>query len=249
MRNEKILQLIAYYFSIDGNILDLNEKLTSMNCKIDELFAYSVISNTYMILYDKNLTPSQMINNFTNFDKEKYNERKEKENEIFNYKKYIQQLNRQKEEIHNKFISFCKDKYEVKNKYFLNNNEYQKYQDGIENDNNINNHLKINRNNNMDIKEDKKENEKAKKKEDINGKKEKNDDSIEDDIIINGIINKNKGNNNIVENGYDSKTRRKNKIQYFNDIYNNNRKSVKKIIRKNKSVFLRNTGKYYLNKK
>ena len=134
MRNEKILQLIAYYFSIDGNILDLNEKLTSMNYKIDELFAYSVISNTYMILYDKNLTPSQMINNFTNFDKEKYNERKVKENEIFNFKKYIQQLNKQKEEIHNKFISYCKDKYEVKNKYFLNNNEFPKYQNGNGND-------------------------------------------------------------------------------------------------------------------
>ena len=242
MRNEKILQLIAYYFSIDGNILDLNEKLTSMNYKIDELFAYSVISNTYMILYDKNLTPSQMVNNFTNFDKEKYNERKVKENEIFNFKKYIQQLNKQKEEIHNKFISYCKDKYEVKNKYFLNNNEFPKYQNGNGNDNNINNILKMNKNNNMDIEEDRKD------KEDINDKKEKSDDSIEDDNIINGIINKNKNKRNIIENGYESKTRKKNKILYFNHKYND-RKSVKKIIRKNKSFVLRNTGKYYLNKK
>ena len=242
MRNEKILQLIAYYFSIDGNILDLNEKLTSMNYKIDELFAYSVISNTYMILYDKNLTPSQMVNNFTNFDKEKYNERKVKENEIFNFKKYIQQLNKQKEEIHNKFISYCKDKYEVKNKYFLNNNEFPKYQNGNGNDNNINNILKMNKNNNMDIEEDRKD------KEDINDKKEKSDDSIEDDNIINGIINKNKNKRNFIENGYESKTRKKNKILYFNHKYND-RKSVKKIIRKNKSFVLRNTGKYYLNKK
>ena len=242
MRNEKILQLIAYYFSIDGNILDLNEKLTSMNYKIDELFAYSVISNTYMILYDKNLTPSQMINNFTNFDKEKYNERKVKENEIFNFKKYIQQLNKQKEEIHNKFISYCKDKYEVKNKYFLNNNEFPKYQNGNGNDNNINNILKMNKNNNMDIEEDRKD------KEDINDKKENSDDSIEDDNIINGIINKNKNKRNIIENGYESKTRKKNKILYFNHKYND-RKSAKKIIRKNKSLVLRNTGKYYLNRK
>jgi hypothetical protein len=242
MRNEKILQLIAYYFSIDGNILDLNEKLTSMNYKIDELFAYSVISNTYMILYDKNLTPSQMVNNFTNFDKEKYNERKVKENEIFNFKKYIQQLNKQKEEIHNKFISYCKDKYEVKNKYFLNNNEFPKYQNGNDNDNNMNNILKMNKNNNMDIEEDRKD------KEDINDKKEKSDDSIEDDNIINGIINKNKNKRNNIENGYESKTRKKNKILYFNHKYND-RKSAKKIIRKNKSLVLRNTGKYYLNKK
>ena len=242
MRNEKILQLIAYYFSIDGNILDLNEKLTSMNYKIDELFAYSVISNTYMILYDKNLTPSQMINNFTNFDKEKYNERKVKENEIFNFKKYIQQLNKQKEEIHNKFISYCKDKYEVKNKYFLNNNEIPKYQNGNGNDNNINNILKMNKNNNMDIEEDRKD------KEDIDDKKEKSDDSIEDDNIINGIINKNKNKRNNIENGYESKTRKKNKILYFNHKYND-RKSAKKIIRKNKSLVLRNTGKYYLNRK
>ena len=242
MRNEKILQLIAYYFSIDGNILDLNEKLTSMNYKIDELFAYSVISNTYMILYDKNLTPSQMVNNFTNFDKEKYNERKVKENEIFNFKKYIQQLNKQKEEIHNKFISYCKDKYEVKNKYFLNNNEFPKYQNGNGNDNNINNILKTNNNSNMDIEEDRKD------KEDIDDKKEKSDDSIENDNIINGIINKNKNKRNIIENGYESKTRKKNKILYFNHKYND-RKSVKKIIRKNKSLVLRNTGKYYLNKK
>ena len=237
MRNEKILQLIAYYFSIDGNILDLNEKLTSMNYKIDELFAYSVISNTYMILYDKNLTAIQMINNFINFDKEKYNERKVKENEIFNFKKYIQQLNKQKEEIHNKFISFCKDKYEIKNKYFLNNNENPKNQNGFVN---INNHLK--NNNDINVEKDKKENEKEKIKEDnIN-----DDDFLEDDNIINGIINKNK--RNIVGNDYESRKRKKNKILYFNNKYND-RKSVKRIIRKNKSLVLRNTGKYYLNKK
>ena len=89
----------------------------------------------------------------------------------------------------------------------------------------------MNKNNNMDIEEDKKDNEKAKNKEDI----QKNDDSIEDDNIINGIINKNK--RNIIENGYESKTRKKNKILYFNDKYNA-RKSSKKIIRKNKSLVI-----------
>ena len=143
MRNEKILQLIAYYFSIDGNIIDLNEKLTSMNIIMDELFPYSVLNNTYLILYDKNLTPTQMINNFINFDKEKYDEKKIKENEIFKFKKYIQQLSKQKEEIHNIFKSFCKDKFEIKNKYFsknknLNNNSLDNDEEKV----NINNGIK-----------------------------------------------------------------------------------------------------------
>ena len=216
MRNEKILQLIAYYFSIDGNIIDLSEKLTLTNSIMDELFPYSVLNNTYLILYDKNLTPAQMINNFINFDKEKYNERKNKENEIFNFKKYIQQLNKQKEEIHNTFISFCKDKFEVKNKYFSKNLN----QNG---NNSANKEINDNINNGI-----------------VNNDK----DSKSDDNIINDVLNRNKGNN--VESGYVSKIK-KNRI-YISGKYNS-KKKIKKAIRKNKSVVLRNTGKYYLDKK
>ena len=43
-----------------------------------------VLTNIYMIIYDKNNTPSQMVNNFMNFDSEKYSDEiiQEKENEI-----------------------------------------------------------------------------------------------------------------------------------------------------------------------
>ena len=220
MRNEKILQLIAYYFSIDGNIIDLSEKLTSMNIIMDELFPYSVLNNTYLILYDKNLTPTQMINNFINFDKEKYDEKKIKENEIFKFKKYIQQLSKQKEEIHNIFISFCKDKFEIKNKYFsknknLNNNSLDNDEEKV----NINNGIKSTVKNTII-------------------------EDNQDDNIINKILNRNK--NGSPEKGYVSK-KRKNKI-YING-KNNKNKNIKKSIRRNKSVALRNIGKYYLKKK
>ena len=152
MRNEKILQLIAYYFSIDGDIIYLNTQLTSMNSIIDELFNNYVLSNIYMIIYDKNATPTQMVNNFMNFDSEKYSDEliQEKENEIYNLKKYIETLTKQKELIHNEFIKFCKDKYEVKNKYNLIDNK---------NKNNTPENISIN-NNKLNLEENNKNNEK-----------------------------------------------------------------------------------------
>ena len=239
MRNEKILQLIAYYFSIDGNILDLELKLSSMNSIIDELFQYSVINNTYLIIYDKNLTPSQMINKFTNFEKEKYNERKAKENEIFSYRKYIQQLKKQKEEVHNKFISFCKEKFEIKNKYlFENNKNHKKFLNEKK--------IKVNLNINFNVGEYKKDGNDLNNKESFS-KFEKEEDN-KDDSIINDIINKNKGNTANFGGGYESKTRKKKKILYYDNKYYSRRK-VKKLIRKNKSIILGNTRKYYLTKK
>ena len=227
MRNEKILQLIAYYFSIDGNIIDLNEKLTSINIIMDELFPYSVINNTYLILYDKNLSPAQMVNNFINFDKEKYNERKIKEDEISDFKKYIQQLSKQKEEIHNTFVSFCKDKFEVKKKYFSKNKVITD-NDNVDDDDLDNNEINIpikrgipKISNNMN-----------------------SEDYKDGDNIINTILNKKKEGS--VGNDYNSK-KGKNKI-YINGKYNN-KKNIKKAIRRNKSVALRKIGKYYLNKK
>ena len=227
MRNEKILQLIAYYFSIDGNIIDLSEKLTSTNIIMDELFPYSVINNTYLILYDKNLSPAQMVNNFINFDKEKYNERKIKEDEISDFKKYIQQLSKQKEEIHNTFVSFCKDKFEVKKKYFSKNKDITD-NDNVDDDDLDNNEI------NIPIK-------RGIPKISNNTKSE---DYKDDDNIINTILNKKKEGS--VGNDYNSK-KGKNKI-YINGKYNN-KKNIKKAIRRNKSVALRKIGKYYLNKK
>ena len=225
MRNEKILQLIAYYFSIDGNIIDLNEKLTSINIIMDELFPYSVINNTYLILYDKNLSPAQMVNNFINFDKEKYNERKIKENEISDYKKYIQQLSKQREEIHNTFVSFCKDKFEVKKKYFSKNKDIN----ANDNDDNLDINeisIPINRgiskiSNNTNI-----------------------EDNKDDDNIINKILNRKKEGS--IGNNYNSK---EGKTKIYINGKNNNKKNIKKAIRRNKYVALRKIGKYYLNKK
>ena len=117
MRNEKILQLIAYYFSINGDINYLHDELVSMNSIIDQLFSNSVMNNIYLIVYDKNLTPAQMINNFINYDSTKFNEIQSKEDEINNLKDYIELLNKQKQEMHKEFANFCKDKYEVKQKY------------------------------------------------------------------------------------------------------------------------------------
>jgi hypothetical protein len=117
MRNEKILQLIGYYYSINGDINYLHDQLIDMNSIIDELFTYTTMNNIYLILYDKNLTPAQMVNNFKNYDANKYDDILNKEDEIKNLKDYIQILNKQREEIHNEFATFCKDKFEVKQKY------------------------------------------------------------------------------------------------------------------------------------
>ena len=191
---------------------------------MDELFPYSVMNNTYLIIYDKNLSPAQMVNNFINFDKEKYNERKIKENEISDFKKYIQQLCKQREEIHNIFVSFCKDKFEAKKKYFKNKD----INDDNDNDDIDNNEISIpikrgiaNISNNMN-----------------------SEDNKDDDKIINKILNRKKEEVSF-GNNYNSKER-KNKI-YIKGKYNN-KKNIKKAIRKNKYIALRKIGKYYLNK-
>jgi hypothetical protein len=106
MRNEKILQLIGYYFSINGDINYLHDQLINMNSIIDELFTNTVMNNVYLILYDKNLTPAQMVNNFINYDVTKFDDIINKEDEIKNLKDYIHILNKEKEEIHNEFASF-----------------------------------------------------------------------------------------------------------------------------------------------
>ena len=91
-----------------------------MDSKIDEIFSLFVLNNIYMIIYDRNLTPNQMVNNFMNFNDEKWEERaEEKQNEILELKEYINRLSKKKEETNNEFISCCNDKYEIKNKYFL----------------------------------------------------------------------------------------------------------------------------------
>lgn len=228
MRNEKILQLIAYYFSIDGNIIYLHSKLTEMDSKIDELFSLYVLNNIYMIIYDKNLTPTQMVNNFMNFNDDKWEERAQtKENEINDLKDYIQQLTEKKEEAHNEFISFCKDKYEIKNKYFFNKRNKSDNSDDFT----------ININTNKNYAE-----EYNKEKETSNEMiVERNIDSIEDENLISEIINKKYKHG--IGNDLGVQTRKKKKINYFDD---SKRKNVKKFIRKNKSLALRNTNKYYL---
>ena len=233
MRNEKILQLIAYYFSIDGNIINLYNELTNMNSIIDELFTNFIMNNIYMIIYDKNLTPSQMINNFMNFDNEKYNKIQSIEDEISGLKNYIQQLNKRKEKIHNRFVAFCKDKYEVKNKYFQLNNKGK----------NISEEIILNLNK-MDIEEEEKNDDFNNNKNSKNSKNKENehtdiDKSINDD-----------GNNILTDietgNNYSIKTRKKDKIIYFNNKYNKRGKKFKKIIRKKKTALLGKARKYYI---
>ena len=235
MRNEKILQLIAYYFSIDGNIINLYNELTNMNCIIDELFTNFIMNNIYLIIYDKNLTPSQMINNFMNFDNEKYNEIQSIEDEISGLKNYIQQLNKKKEKIHNKFVSFCKDKYEIKSKYFQINNK-EKY---------INEEIDLNLNK-MDIEEEE-ENENFNSNK--NSKNSKNKDKEIENSEIDKSINVD-GNNILTDNetgnNYSIKTRKKEKIIYFDNKYYKRGKKLKKILRKKKTALVGKARKYYI---
>ncbi len=235
MRNEKILQLIAYYFSIDGNIINLYNELTNMNCIIDELFTNFIMNNIYLIIYDKNLTPSQMINNFMNFDNEKYNEIQSIEDEISGLKNYIQQLNKKKEKIHNKFVSFCKDKYEIKSKYFQINNK-DKY---------INEEIDLNLNK-MDIEEEE-ENENFNSNK--NSKNSKNKDKEIENSEIDKSINVD-GNNILTDNetgnNYSIKTRKKEKIIYFDNKYYKRGKKLKKILRKKKTALVGKARKYYI---
>jgi hypothetical protein len=232
MRNEKILQLIAYYFSIDGNIINLYNELTNMNCIIDELFTNFIMNNIYMIIYDKNLTPNQMINNFMNFDNEKYNDIQSIEDEISGLKNYIQQLNKKKEKIHNKFVSFCKDKYEVKSKYFQINNKDKYFNEEID--------LNLNK---MAIEEEEKNDFNNTKNSKNNKNKENEHNEIDKSINDDG--------NNILTdietgNNYSIKTRKKDKILYFDNKYYKRGKKFKKILRKKKSALVGKARKYYI---
>ena len=115
------MKLVAYYFSINGNINYLISQLTNRNPIIEELLNNYILCNIYIIVYDKNLTPSQMINNFINLDFGKYSEEilEEKENNIYKLKKYIEQLEKQKEIYQKEFIKFYKEKFELKKKFSL----------------------------------------------------------------------------------------------------------------------------------
>ena len=228
MRNEKILQLIAYYFSINGDINYLYNELVNMNSIIDELFTNFVLNNIYLILYDKNLTPTQMVNNFINYDLNKLNDIQNKEDEINSLKDYIEILNKQKKEMHKEFETYYKDKYEVKNKFNLISDKDIKNNN---HDKDINNIDMINNNNyfnykNEELKEEEEETKpiikikKIEKEENIlkyqNEKTEINDNKYEKDGI---------------------KTRKKNKVIYFKDKYYN-RKKDKKIVRKNEKLLI-----------
>ena len=228
MRNEKILQLIAYYFSINGDINHLYDELISKNSIIDELFSNFVLNNIYMILYDKNLTPEQMVNNFINYDMSKLCDIQNKEDEINSLKDYINILNKQKEEIHKEFSTFCKDKYEIKHKYNLINED--------------NNFKKSNNDSDVDmINNDYSnyENEEKKQKE-----KEKEENYLKYQNDINDI-NQNKEIEIDNEENEGVQTRKKKKVVYFNDNYYSRTKE-KKIIRKNEGKILAKTNKYFI---
>ena len=233
MRNEKILQLIGYYYSINGDINYLHDQLIDMNSIIDELFTYTTMNNVYLILYDKNLTPAQMVNNFINYDVTKYDDIINKEEEIKNLRDYIHILNKQKEEIHNEFASFCKDKFEVKQKYDIISGN------NINDDNNDDIDMNINSFSFLEKEEPKhKENIKQKEKEEnylkLMNEENESSESSED-------LDKDK------KDGVH--TRKKKKISYYRDKYysrkkekKNNRKSLPKKLSKNKS------NKYITNK-
>ena len=228
MRNEKILQLIAYYFSINGDINHLYDELISKNSIIDELFSNFVLNNIYMILYDKNLTPEQMVNNFINYDMSKLCDIQNKEDEINSLKDYINILNKQKEEIHKEFSTFCKDKYEIKHKYNLINED--------------NNFKKSNNDNDVDMinndysnyeKEEKKEKEKEKEENYLKYQNDLNDINQNKEIEIDN------------EENEGVQTRNKKKVVYFKDNYYSRTKE-KKIIRKNEGKILAKTNKYFI---
>ena len=232
MRNEKILQLIAYYFSINGDINYLHDELVSMNSIIDQLFSNSVMNNIYLIVYDKNLTPVQMINNFINYDSTKFNEIQSKEDEINNLKDYIEVLNKQKQEMHKEFANFCKDKYEVKQKYTNLIGEKDKEFNNDDFD-------LINNNYSSYEKEDLKEEEifpkiniKIKTKEENYWKYKNEEDEI----------NQSKDEMDGVQ------TRKKKKVVYYKDKYYSRNKE-KKLVRKNEDKILAKSNKYYIKNK
>ena len=231
MRNEKILQLIAYYFSINGDINYMYNELVNRNSIIDELFTNFVMNNIYLILYDKNLTPAQMVNNFMDYDLNKLNEIQNKEDEINDLKIYIGKLNKQKQEMHKEFANFCKDKYEVKQKYnLISGNDSDNINDDIDMiNNNYSNYEK------EELKEEKmlpKINIKIKTKEENYWKYKNEEDEI----------NTNKDEIGGVQ------TRKKKKVEYFKDKYYS-RKKEKKFVRKNEDKILANSNKYFIKNK
>ena len=228
MRNEKILQLIAYYFSINGDINYMYNELVNMNSIIDELFTNFVMNNIYLILYDKNLTPSQMVNNFINYDLDKLNEIQNKEDEINDLKEYIEKLNKQKQEIHKEFSNICKDKYEIKQNYNLIN--------GKDSDNNNDDIDMINNNYSCDEKEDFQEEGTFPK---INIKIKENEENFWKYKNEENEINQSKDEIDGIQ------TRKKKKVIYFKDKYYN-RKKGKKFVRKNEDKILANSNKYFI---
>lgn len=133
MRNEKLLQLIGYYFSIDGNICELYDELIPLNSIIDKLSSNYIMNNIFFIVYDKNLTPSQMMENFINFQ---YNEKKydddrtQKENEINRHKEYISKLSSLKNNFHEEFAKFYRDKQKI-GKIVFNDNKNENCESNI----------------------------------------------------------------------------------------------------------------------
>ena len=234
MRNEKMLQLIAYFFSIDGDINYLYNELINKNSIIDELFSNFIMNNIYLVLYDKNLTPAQMVDNFINYDINQLGEIQTKEDEIINLKNYIEILYKQKEEIHKEFSNIYKDKYEVKQKYDLIN--------GKDLNDEINDDIEMINNNYSSYEKEEelpkvKVNIKLKEKEEnyFKYKNEESDNNQSKEDIDN---DKKEG----------IQTRKKEKIVYYKDKYYSRRKE-KKIVRKNEDKILRNSNKYYIKNK
>ena len=140
MRNEKMLQLIAYYFSIDGDIYNLYNELISTDNIIDKLHSNYILNNIFFIVYNKDLSCSQMMDNFMNYDYERNknnNNKEQKEKEIDTQKKYISELAILKNDFHNKFEKFYKDKQEIE-KIF-----YDEYDEVNDNDIKININLEV----------------------------------------------------------------------------------------------------------
>ena len=116
-----MLQLIAYYFSIDGNIYNLYDDIISTDSIIDKLNSNYILNNVFFIVYDKDLSCSQMMENFMNYDYERYrnnSNKEEKEKEIDEHRKYIMELSQLKNDFHNKFEKFYKDKQNIQNIFY-----------------------------------------------------------------------------------------------------------------------------------
>ena len=121
MRNEKMLQLIAYYFSIDGNIYNLYDDIISTDSIIDKLNSNYILNNVFFIVYDKDLSCSQMMENFMNYDYESYrnnSNKEQKEKEIDEQKKYIMELTKLKNDFNDIFEKYYQDKQNIQNIFY-----------------------------------------------------------------------------------------------------------------------------------